>query len=212
MQIDIGNLPPSVQYKLLSSTVVPRPIALITTKSSDGHHNAAPFSFFNVMGENPPVLIVALESKRDTGDLKDTTINILDNSQFVVHMVDEPMVEAMNVCAIDFPGDINEVEEAGLTLVPSQRVAPHRIEEAPVAFECEKLQLVQVSPGRHLVIGKILTMHVRDGLLDPDTHYIDTERYRPVGRMFGRQYVRMGDYFELAVPSYEDWRSKTPCE
>src|SRR5690606_32308156 len=174
LQIDIGNLPPSVQYKLLSSTVVPRPIALITTKSADGHHNAAPFSFFNVMGENPPVLIVALESKRDSGDLKDTTINILDNSQFVVHMVDEPMVEAMNVCAIDFPGDINEVEEAGLTLVPSQRVAPHRIEEAPVAFECEKLQLVQVSPGRHLVIGKILTMHVRDGLLDPDTHYIDT--------------------------------------
>lgn len=212
MQIDIGDLSPAIQYKLLSSTVVPRPIALITTLSSNGQHNAAPFSYFNVMGENPPVLIVALESKRETDELKDTTVNILDNGQFVVHMVDEPMVEAMNVCAIDFPADVNEVEEAGLTLVPSQRVTPSRIEEAPVAFECEKIELVKVGPGRHLVLGKILTMHVRDGLLDLDNYYIDTDKYKPVGRMFGRYYVRLGDYFDLAVPSYEDWRSISPSE
>ncbi len=209
MQVDIGNLSPSDQYKLISSTVVPRPIALITTRSDSGNHNAAPFSFFNAMGENPPVLVVALENKRDTGGLKDTTVNILQNGQFVVHMVDEPMAEAMNVCAIDFPNGINEIEEAGLTWAPSSCVRPYRIAEAPVAFECERLELIQVGPGRHIVIGKIVMMHVRDGLLDPVTYYIDTDQYRPVGRMFGRLYVRTSDHFELVVPPYEEWRRKS---
>src|SRR5690606_21273001 len=206
LQVDIGNLPPSLQYKLISSTVVPRPIALITTRSDSGHDNAAPFSFFNVMGEDPPVLAVALESKRDTGELKDTTINIQENGQFVVHMVDEPMADAMNICAISFPYGVSEIEAAGLNLKPSSRVRPYRIEEAPVAFECEAIQVVQICPGRHIVIGKIVMMHVRDGLLDPVNHYIDTDAYRPVGRMFGRLYVRTRDQFEMVVPTYDEWQ------
>jgi len=138
MEIDINALPPVEQYKLLSSTVVPRPIALVTTISDEFGDNAAPYSFFNCMGEDPPVMVLGLETKRHNQALKDTTINIRDNGQFVIHLVDEPMAQAMNICAIDFPSNISEVEQAGLTLTPSRIVRPKRIVEAPVAFECEK--------------------------------------------------------------------------
>ena len=205
MQIDINSLPPAVQYKLLSSTIVPRPIALVSTWSEARGDNAAPFSFFNVMGENPPVLVLGLETKRDNGALKDTTINIRDNGQYVVHMVDEAMAEAMNVCAIEFPNDESEAQHAGLDLVDSAVVRPRRIALAPVAFECERIALLQISPGRNIAIGKVVMMHVRDGLLDPATHYIDPDRYHPIGRMFGRLYTRTRDHFEMIVPVHADW-------
>jgi len=205
LKIDLNALSPAIQYKLLSSTIVPRPIALVTTYSEGRGDNAAPFSFFNVMGEDPPVLVLGLECKRDSGALKDTTINIRDNGQFVVHLVDEPMAQAMNICAIDFPDDMCEAAQAGLTLAPSSVVRPKCIVEAPVAFECERIALLQISPGRHIAIGKVLMMHVRDGLVDPQTHYIDTQKYRPIGRMFGRLYTKTRDHFEMVVPSYEEW-------
>lgn len=205
VKIDINALPPADQYKLLSSTVVPRPIALVTTWSEETGDNAAPFSFFNVMGEDPPILVLGLEDKRHDGALKDTTINIRDNGQFVVHLVDEPLAESMNVCAIDFPSDISETEQANLTLLPSSVVRPKRIANAPVAFECEKVTFLQISPHRNIAIGRVLMMHVRDGLFDPVTHYIDPEKYHPIGRMFGRLYTRTRDHFEMVVPSYQDW-------
>lgn len=205
MKIDINALPPADQYKLLSSTIVPRPIALVTTWSEKGGDNAAPFSFFNVMGENPPVLVLGLETKRGSGALKDTTINIRDNGQYVVHMVDEALAQAMNICAIDFPDDESEASHAGLALVESSLVKPKRIVAAPVAFECERIALLQISPGRNIALGKVVMMHVRDGLLDPVTHYIDPEKYHPIGRMFGRLYTRTRDHFEMVVPSHDDW-------
>jgi flavin reductase (DIM6/NTAB) family NADH-FMN oxidoreductase RutF len=209
LQIDIDALPPATQYKLISSTVVPRPIALITSYSEEKGHNAAPFSFFNAIGEDPPALVVALESKRGSGDLKDTTINIQNNGQFVVHMVDENIVEAMNVCAINFPYGVNEVEQAGLTLTASTTVKPYRIVESPVAFECEKIDIIQISPGRHIVIGKVRCMHVHEHLFDPETYYIDSEKYRPVGRMFGRLYTRTNEHFEMEVPEYAEWSKRS---
>jgi flavin reductase (DIM6/NTAB) family NADH-FMN oxidoreductase RutF len=205
MEIDINALPPAEQYKLLSSTVVPRPIALVTTISDQFGDNAAPYSFFNCMGENPPVMVLSLETKRHNQALKDTTVNIRDNGQFVIHLVDEPMAEAMNICAIDFPSNISEVEQAGLTLTASRLVRPKRIVEAPIAFECEKIALIQIGPTRNIAIGKVVRMHVRDGLLDPVTNYINPELYRPVGRMFGKLYTRTRDHFEMVVPSFEDW-------
>lgn len=208
MKIDINALPPAAQYKLLSSTIVPRPIALVSTWSKKGGDNAAPFSFFNVMGENPPVLVLGLEAKRGSGDLKDTTINIRDNGQYVVHMVDEALAEAMNICAIDFPDGESEAGHAGLELTPSSVVKPKRIVAAPVAFECERIALLQISPGRNIAIGKVVMMHVRDGLLDPVTHYIDPEKYHPVGRMFGRLYTRTRDHFEMVVPGHADWLAR----
>jgi flavin reductase (DIM6/NTAB) family NADH-FMN oxidoreductase RutF len=206
MEIDITALPPIEQYKLLSSTVVPRPIALVTTISDEFGDNAAPYSFFNCMGEDPPVMVLGLETKRHNQALKDTTINIRDNGQFVIHLVDEAMAQAMNICAIDFPSNISEVEEAGLTLTPSRLVRPKRIVEAPVAFECEKIALLQIGPTRNIAIGKVVRMHVRDGLFDPVTHYINPELYRPIGRMFGKLYARLSDRFEMEVPSYEAWQ------
>ncbi|MDP4908724.1 MAG: flavin reductase family protein [Burkholderiaceae bacterium] len=206
MEIDITALPPIEQYKLLASTVVPRPIALVTTISDEFGDNAAPYSFFNCMGEDPPVMVLGLETKRHNQSLKDTTVNIRDNGQFVIHLIDEPMAQAMNICAIDFPSNISEVEEAGLTLTPSRIVRPKRIVEAPVAFECEKIALLQIGPTRNIAIGKVVRMHVRDGLFDPVTHYINPELYRPIGRMYGKLYARMTDHFEMEVPSYEAWQ------
>ena len=206
MEIDITALPPIEQYKLLASTVVPRPIALVTTISDEFGDNAAPYSFFNCMGEDPPVMVLGLETKRHNQSLKDTTVNIRDNGQFVIHLIDEPMAQAMNICAIDFPSNISEVEEAGLTLAPSRIVRPKRIVEAPVAFECEKIALLQIGPTRNIAIGKVVRMHVRDGLFDPVTHYINPELYRPIGRMYGKLYARMTDHFEMEVPSYEAWQ------
>ncbi len=206
MEIDITALPPIEQYKLLSSTVVPRPIALVTTISDEFGDNAAPYSFFNCMGEDPPVMVLGLETKRHNQALKDTTVNIRDNGQFVIHLVDEAMAQAMNICAIDFPSNISEVEEAGLTLTPSRVVRPKRIVEAPVAFECEKIALLQIGPTRNIAIGKVVRMHVRDGLLDPVTYYINPELYRPIGRLFGKLYSRLNDRFEMEVPSYESWQ------
>lgn len=205
MQIDINALPPAEQYKLLVATVVPRPIALVTTFSDEYGDNAAPYSFFNCMGDNPPVMVLGLESRRHDRSLKDTTINISHNGQFVIHMIDEPMAEAMNVCAIDFPSNISEVEEAGLTLTPSSVVRPKRIVEAPIAFECEKIALIELSPFRKIAIGKVVMMHVRDGLIDPQTNRIDMDLYRPVGRMYGRLFMRTNDTFEMVIPTLEEW-------
>ena len=201
MRIDINSMPPSDQYKLLSSTIVPRPIALVSTWSEQHGDNAAPFSFFNVMGENPPVLVIGLETKRDSGALKDTTINIRDQGQYVVHMVDEALAQAMNVCATDFQSGESEAAQAGLELTDSCVVRPRRIVAAPVAFECERIALVQISPGRQIALGKVLMMHVREGLLDASTLYIDPAQYHPIGRMFGRLYTRTRDHFEMVVPN-----------
>ncbi len=201
MKIDIGSLPPSQQYKLLVATVVPRPIALVTTWSLEHGDNAAPFSCFNMMGEDPPTLVLGLERTRNTLDLKDTTVNIRDQGQFVVNMVDEALAEAMNACATAFPRGISEAAQAGLELVDCDKVRPRRIVSAPVAFECERIALLQLSPGRHIAIGRAVTMHVRDGLIDPDTLRIDTEAYRPVGRLFASYYVRTRDRFEMEIPT-----------
>lgn len=208
MQIDINALPPAEQYKLLVATVVPRPIALVTTFSEEFGDNAAPYSFFNCMGDNPPVMVLGLESKRHDRSLKDTTINISNNGQFVIHMIDEPIAQAMNVCAIDFPSGISEVEEAGLTLTASSVVRPKRIVEAPIAFECEKIALIELSPFRKIAIGKVVMMHVRDGLYDPKTNHIDLDLYRPVGRMYGRQFTRAQDNFEMVIPTLEEWQRR----
>ncbi|CAM4387403.1 Flavin reductase like domain-containing protein [Bordetella tumbae] len=208
MDIDIQALPPADQYRLLSSTVVPRPIALISTYSEETGHNTAPFSFFNVMGEAPPVMAIGLEDKRGSGALKDTTINIRATGEFVVHLVDEALAQAMNVCAIDFPRDICEATEAGLTLVPSSVVQPQRIAEAPVAFECRKIAMIEINPHRHITLGEVVRMHVREGLFDADLKYIDPEKYHPIGRMFGRLYTTTRGHFEMVVPEYDVWRER----
>jgi flavin reductase (DIM6/NTAB) family NADH-FMN oxidoreductase RutF len=208
MRFDLAALPASDRYKLLAGLVVPRPIALVTTQSADGRINAAPFSFFNVFAEEPPLIVLGLGIS-PAGGAKDTTVNILDTGEFVISLVDEPMAEAMNLCAIDFPPEISEIEVAGLDLLPSQKVAPPRIAQAPVNLECRHYETLQPGRERYLVIGEVLIAHVKDGVIDPATLRIDRDLYAPIGRLFGGGYVRTHDRFEMPRLSYGEWLART---
>src|SRR5688500_3534302 len=130
MRFAFAELSPPERYQLLGGLVVPRPIALVTTRDRDGRANAAPFSFFNVVAEEPPLVVLGL-GVHASGGAKDTTNNIRDGGEFVVNLVDEPLAEAMNLCAIDLPPEVSEIDLAGLEMLPSEAVAPGRIAAAP---------------------------------------------------------------------------------
>ncbi|MDP1534099.1 MAG: flavin reductase family protein, partial [Rubrivivax sp.] len=123
MQIDFANISAYQRYKLMASLIVPRPIALVTTCNADGLVNAAPFSMFNMLGEDPPILMISINKLQDDG-LKDTAANILANGEFVVHIADEPMAQKMHLCGATMPSDVSELEVVGLTTTPSRTVAP----------------------------------------------------------------------------------------
>jgi flavin reductase (DIM6/NTAB) family NADH-FMN oxidoreductase RutF len=188
--------------------VVPRPIALVTTQSREGRVNAAPFSFFNVFAEEPPLVVLGLGIS-PVGGAKDTAVNIRDTGEFVINLIDEPMAEAINLCAIDFPPEISEIEVAGLELAPSQKVAPPRIAQAPVNLECRRYVTLEVARERYLVIGEVQVAHVRDGLIDPATLRVDRDAYAPIGRLFGGGYVRTRDRFEMPRLTYRQWLDET---
>lgn len=194
------------RYKLLTGLVVPRPIALITTLSATGIVNAAPFSFFNVFSENPPLVVVGLQAKPD-GARKDTTRNVRATGHFVVHMVDESFGTAMAHCAINFPADIGEPDALNLALADGVHGPVPYLSGAPVALECRQVTMMNFGAERDLLVGEILGLHVRDGVVDPDTLRTNYEAYWPIGRIGGNVYVRMGDRFELNVPSLEAWQS-----
>lgn len=206
MEIDFAGLSSKERYKLLVGFIIPRPIAFVTTVGRDGVANAAPFSFFNVFGENPATVVLGIQARPD-GTLKDTARNILETGEYVINMVDEAIAEAMNVCAVDFPAGMSELEPAGLTLEPSQVVKPGRIAEAPAAFECRHLHSIAFRPDRSLIIGEVVWMRVRDEVIDPQTLRLRDEAYRPVGRLYGNMYSRQNDRFELARQSYAEWRA-----
>jgi flavin reductase (DIM6/NTAB) family NADH-FMN oxidoreductase RutF len=208
MRFDLAELSATERYKLLGGLVVPRPIALVTTQSQDGRVNAAPFSFFNVFAEEPPLVVLGI-GIGPLGGAKDTTVNIRERGEFVINLVDEPIAEAMNLCAIDFPPKISEIEVAGLDLAPSDEVAPPRIAQAPVNLECRRYVTLEVARKRYLVIGEVLVVHVRDGLVDAATLRVDRDAYAPIGRLFGGGYVRTRDRFEMPRLTYRQWLEKT---
>lgn len=202
--VSFVDLAPNERYKLLCATIVPRPIALVTTLGPDGTVNAAPYSFFNVFSEDPALIVLGLQHKPDHSP-KDTTRNIARSGQFVVNLVDEALAKGMNVCAIDFPPDVSEVEVAGLSLKDGIEIPVPHIAQAPFALECRREVLLAFGPQRELLVGEVLRLHARPGLLDGERLRIDTEAYRPVGRLFGDSYARQGDRFALERPSYADW-------
>jgi flavin reductase (DIM6/NTAB) family NADH-FMN oxidoreductase RutF len=208
MRFDLAALSATERYKLLAGLVVPRPIALVTTHSPEGRVNAAPFSFFNVFAEEPALVVLGLGIS-SAGGAKDTTVNIRDTGEFVINLVDEPIAEAMNLCAIDFPPEISEIEVAGFDLVPSQTVAPPRIAQAPVNLECRRYLILEPARERYLVVGEVLVAHVRDGLIDPATLRVDRDAYAPIGRLFGGGYVRTHDRFEMPRLTYRQWLEET---
>jgi flavin reductase (DIM6/NTAB) family NADH-FMN oxidoreductase RutF len=208
MEFDLASLSARDRYKLLGGLVVPRPIALVTSRSAEGHDNAAPFSFFNVLAEEPPIVVLGLGITA-SGGAKDTTNNIRDTGEFVVNLVDEPLAEAMNLCAIDFPPEMSEVEVAGFALQPSDLIEPARIAQAPVSMECRRYATLQPpGPERYIVLGEVLCLHVRGDIVDPATLRIDRTAYAPVGRLFGGGYCRTEDRFELPRLTYRQWQER----
>ena len=196
MEFDFAKLNNKDRYKLLTSTIIPRPIALISTVDEDGVLNAAPYSFFNAFSEDPPVCVIGIQRRPDLRP-KDPARLIRDGGEFVVNMVDMSIAEGMNITAIDFDPEIDEFDLAGFTPVASTKIKPPRIGEAPVAFECRRTVTLQLSAERDLVVAEMLHMHVRDGLIDPETLYLDREKYDVVGRLYADLYAPLRDVFSL---------------
>ena len=209
MLFDMGQLAADIRYKILTATVTPRPIAWVTTRSRDGIANAAPFSFFNVLGHEPPTVVLGLLRHPEKG-LKDTAENILATGEFVAHLVSRPLAEAMNVTCVDAPPEVDELALAGLRTVSSQMVAPPRIVDSPVAFECRSISTVETGPRQVAVIGEVVCAHVADRfVIDADKGYIDTLALDLVARMHGSGwYARPADLFQLTRP--EPLRSAKP--
>ncbi len=205
MQFDFDALSGRDRYKLLVSTVVPRPIAWVVTRSAAGIVNAAPYSFFNAISGDPPLLAVSIEGRTD--GRKDTAVNIRESGQFVVNLVNDATAAAMVVTAIDFDPSISEVAEARLATLPSVKIGPPRIADSPVAFECEVSQTIELPGNRDLVLGRVVMMHIADpAVLDAARCYVDTPKLELVGRMHGGGwYARTSDLFEVARIPVEDW-------
>lgn len=210
MLFDFAAMPAKAAYKLLVSTITPRPIAWVVSMDEQGKLNAAPFSFFNALSGDPPVVGIGIGSHKP-GRPKDTRVNIRETRQFVVNLVSEQAAQAMNVTAIEFEYGVNELTEAGLTPLPSVRVKPPRIAESPVSMECELLQMIDVGPENSIVLGRVLAMHVRDdAVIDPANFYIDTPNLKLIGRMHGSGwYARTSDLFEMPRIPVQQWKAKT---
>jgi len=203
MQFDMRTLPLLARYKLLNSTVTPRPIAWVTTLSANGIGNTAPHSFFNVVGDDPPMLVLGLLKHPRTGHMKDTAQNIVDTGEFVVSLVSEHDAERMNLCSVDAPPEVDEAAKTGLEMTPCNTVTPPRIASSPVSFECRKLMALDIGPRQTVILGEILMMHIEDRfILDPDKCYLDTPAMRLIGRMHGSGwYTRASsDMFQMERP------------
>jgi flavin reductase (DIM6/NTAB) family NADH-FMN oxidoreductase RutF len=212
LSLNFTDLEPRQRYKLLCGLVVPRPIALVTTIGPDGGINAAPFSFFNVFSENPALLVLGLQHNAD-GSPKDTTRNIQLSGEFVVNLVDEGIADDMNLTAIDFPPEESEPAVAGMKLAASVVVKPPRLADAPAAFECRRTVGMAFGPQRELLIGEVLAVHAREGIVDPATLNVDFAALAPIGRLCGDMYTRQRDMFELKRVTYAEWkktRGKAP--
>jgi flavin reductase (DIM6/NTAB) family NADH-FMN oxidoreductase RutF len=199
-EFDAARIDHQTQYKLMIGTITPRPIALVTTLGRNGP-NAAPFSFFQAIGSDPPMLSFSVGNKEEGA--KDTVANIRECPEFVVHIVSDAIKEKMNVCAVDFPLGINEISEAGFTAAPSRKVRPPRIVEAPVAMECRLIQIIELGrKPNHLVIGEVLYFHYHDGIVNGKFH-VDVGKIDPIARLAGRGgYTRITDRFEMPRIEY----------
>jgi flavin reductase (DIM6/NTAB) family NADH-FMN oxidoreductase RutF len=195
------------RYKLLCGVVIPRPIALVTTLDENGAVNAAPFSFFNVFSEDPPLVVLGLQHRPDRSP-KDTTRNINRDGEFVVNMVDEALASAMNDCAVDFPSGDSEVAALGLATLPSVDVGVPRLAAAPFALECKRSVSLGFGPGRELMVGEVLRIHAREGLVDAANMYVDFEAYRPIGRLFGNLYTYQRESFAMDRESHSQWSAR----
>ena len=198
LRFEMARLAPRDRYRLLSGVVVPRPIAWVTTVGAEGGINAAPFSYFNLMGSDPAVVVIGIGDRE--GEAKDTARNIAATREFVVNLVDERTVAAMNHSAGDFPYGVDELATAGLTAVPSSSVRPPRIGESHAHLECREVTTLTLGRTR-IVVGEVIELHIREDLVDREKLRIHGELLGAIGRMHGRGwYARTRDLFELVRP------------
>ena len=200
-----GEMADRDAYRLLLSIVVPRPIAWVSTLAEDGTRNLAPFSFFTAVSGRPPVLMfsVSARSARLGGGEKDTLRNVRATGEAVVHLVPETLAEAMNRTSGEWPPDVDEFVQAGLTPVPCIDVRPPRVAEAPIALETKLHQLVPVTDsGNTLVLVRIVRFHVRRDLLR-ENGLVDAALLAPITRMGGPEYAHLGTVFSLERPAPE---------
>lgn len=213
-EFDFTALPAHERYNLVIGLVNPRPIALVTSMDGSGRVNAAPFSAFNYMCADPVLIVLGVanrpgEQNEAGGPVpKDTAANIRARGEFVVNVVNEGIADAMNVCCIDFPHAVSEITEAGLTTLPSVKVAVPRLAEAPASLECREVGTFERGNSR-IIIGEVVYCHVRDEFIDPAGPYIRAEQLHTIGRMNGAgNYVRTRDaFFKLPRPTLEEWQN-----
>ncbi|MGH2665576.1 flavin reductase family protein [Flavobacterium sp.] len=198
MEFDPQLIDQKATYKLLTGAVIPRPIGWISTVSEEGIPNLAPFSFFNAVGEDPPH--VMFSTVRPNNSNKDTLNNVLATGQFVVNMVVESVVEQMNTTSQSVPSDVNEFLLAGLTPIPSVKVKAPRVKESPVNMECELVHHYTLEDNKHggatIIIGRVVMFHVDESVL-LDDFKINMETYKPVARLAGSNYAKLGEIFSI---------------
>ena len=209
MLFDFADLAANARYKLLTSTITPRPIAWVVSQDRNGAINAAPFSCFNAFAGDPPVVGIGIGSHKP-GQPKDSRANIREARQFVVNLVSEEIAQAMNITSIDFEPGVNELTQAGLTTLPSVRVKPPRIAESPVAMECELMQIIDLGANNGLVLGRVLMMHIRDdAVIDSSKQDIDTPKLKLIGHMHSAGwYARASDLFQMPRIPLDDWKKR----
>ena len=206
MDYAASELTPRERYKVLTSFVLPRPIAWVTTIGPTGIVNAAPFSFFNAFCEDPPLCMFAA-NRKPNGEDKDTFLNIQRTGEFVVNLADEPLARAMHESSGDFPPDIGEPDYLGLKLAPSTEIAVPRLADTPWAMECKLWKLIDVNDDRKLIMGEGLHFHIRDELWDDEAMRVHMDRYHPIGRMFADRYCRTDD--RVVFPAAEGAKTKS---
>ncbi len=198
MQIDPQTLASTAVYKLVISSVVPRPIAWVSTVDAAGVNNLAPFSYFMAITHAPPT--IAFSSSPRDGEKKDTLRNVEAMGEFVVNICDDDRAEQMNLSSGEYPPAVDEFAVARLTAVPGVKVKAPRVLEAPINMECRLVRVVPVGPAS-LVIGEVVQWHVRDDIYDPATGRLDMHKLKPLGRLTGNLYSHIHDIFEMKRPS-----------
>jgi flavin reductase (DIM6/NTAB) family NADH-FMN oxidoreductase RutF len=212
MQFEMEKTPHRQIYNLLIGLVAPRPIAWVTSMDHDGTLNAAPFSAYNYLCTDPPIVAMGVTNRPDARFTpKDTARNIRRTGEFVVNVVTDDLLEKMNLCATDFPAGVNELEMAGLTTAPSSVVKVPRIAEAHAALECREFTSMEIGRSR-IILGRVVAMYVEDRFIVPEQNgagpYIKADELHAVGRMNGLgNYARTRDAI-VSVPriSYEEWQ------
>ena len=198
MDFDFTQLPPEDRYRLLTNFVGPRPIALVTTRSEEGHSNAAPMSFFNVFSQDPPIVILGIQTRGD-GEEKDTLVNIRRTQEFCVNMVDMEIADAMILCGVNFSRDVDEPKFAGLDTAACRQIDASYLLRTPCAMECRVERIIDF-PRRAIVLGEVVEMTVRNDCLDPQGRYVDAQVYQPIARLHADNYIVADQQFELKKP------------